>query len=368
MTSNQNEILYALALTKAKHIGDIYARKLIAKLGSAEAVFKEKPKNLSLIDGIGENLVKEISKTNLVAEAETEMQYIDKEDINLWYFKDENYPKRLNQCQDAPILVFNRGNFNIRNKPIISIVGTRKITAQGVDFCNRLVEDLAPLNPVIVSGFAFGTDITAHKAAIEHNLQNIAVLGHGLNKLYPAVHAKYIKSIEQNGGFITDFTSEANFDRKNFVKRNRIIAGMTEATIVVESAEKGGSLITADFANQYNREVFAVPGRPSDRFSLGCNNLIKKQQAHLITCAADIVYLLNWDIEKEKAGKQQSLFVNLNEEEKKVVAVIADKGKEELDNLVIKTNIPGHQLASILLNLELKGKIRPLPGKQYETI
>ena len=368
MIQDKSEILSALALTKANKIGDIYARKLITKLGSAEAVFKERPKNLSLIDGIGEGLIHEISKADLIAEAESEMDFIEKEGIGIWYFKDKDYPKRLNQCQDAPILIFNRGKFDMRNKPMISIVGTRKITAQGIDFCHQLIEDLAPLNPVIVSGFAFGTDITAHKAALDNNLQNIAVLGHGLNKMYPAVHTKYVPSVEANGGFITDFTSDANFDRKNFVKRNRIIAGITEATVVVESAEKGGSLITADLANQYDREVFAVPGRPKDRYSLGCNNLIKKHQAHLITSAADIVYLLNWDIEKEKAGKQQSLFVDLNDDEKKVVSTLAENGKEELDDLVIKTNIPGHQLASILLNLELKGKIRPLPGKQYETI
>jgi len=363
----EEEILYAIALTKAKNIGDISARKLVSTLGSAKAVFEEKAKNIALIDGIGLRQVEEISKANL-NEAEEEMRFIEDHDINTWYFKDKEYPKRLNQCQDAPILLFHKGNFDLVNKPLISIVGTRKITAHGIDICQKLIEDLAPLNPVIISGFAFGTDITAHKAAIEQNLQNIAILGHGLDKIYPAIHSRYVPKLEKNGGFITDFTSEAKFDRKNFVKRNRIIAGMTEATVVIESAEKGGSLITADLANQYNREVFAVPGRPEDRYSIGCNNLIKKNQAHLITSAADIVYLLNWDIEKKKAGIQQSLFVDLDENEKKVIEVLAQDGKKELDDLVIETEIPGHQLASILLNLELKGKIRPLPGKQYETI
>lgn len=368
MNHQEEEIFYAIALLKAKNIGDVIARKLVSKLGSAKAIFREKSKNLELIDGIGKRHIDEIIKANLLVEAENEMRFIEKENINIWYFKDKDYPKRLNQCQDAPILLFHKGTFDIHNKPIISIVGTRKITAHGIDICRKLIEDLSPLNPVIVSGFAFGTDITAHKAAIEEGLQNIAILGHGFDKMYPAVHSRYISAVEKNGGFITDFTSDDKFDRKNFVKRNRIIAGMTEATIVIESAEKGGSLITADFASQYNREVFAIPGRPQDRFSIGCNNLIKKNQAHLITSAADIVYLLNWDIEKEKAGKQQSLFVDLNENEKKVVEVLAENGKKELDDLVIKTNIPSHQLASILLNLELKGKIRPLPGKQYETI
>ncbi len=368
MNHQEEEIFYAIALLKAKNIGDVIARKLVSKLGSAKAIFREKSKNLELIDGIGKRHIDEIIKANLLVEAENEMRFIEKENINIWYFKDKDYPKRLNQCQDAPILLFHKGTFDIHNKPIISIVGTRKITAQGIDICRKLIEDLSPLDPVIVSGFAFGTDITAHKAAIEEGLQNIAILGHGFDKMYPAVHSRYISALEKNGGFITDFTSDDKFDRKNFVKRNRIIAGMTEATIVIESAEKGGSLITADFASQYNREVFAIPGRPQDRFSIGCNNLIKKNQAHLITSAADIVYLLNWDIEKEKAGKQQSLFVDLNENEKKVVEVLAENGKKELDDLVINTNIPSHQLASILLNLELKGKIRPLPGKQYETI
>ena len=368
MNHQQEEIFYAIALSKAKNVGDISARKLVSKLGSAKAVFTEKSKNLALIDGIGKRHIDEIAQKELLVQAECEMRFIEDGNINTWYFKDKGYPKRLNQCQDAPILLFHKGNFDFHNKPIISIVGTRKITAHGIEMCQKIIEDLAPLDPVIVSGFAFGTDITAHKAAIDHGLQNIAVLGHGLNRMYPGVHAKYKSAVEKNGGFITDFTSDDKFDRKNFVKRNRIIAGMTEATLVIESAEKGGSLVTADLANQYNREVFALPGRPKDRYSIGCNNLIKKHQAHLITSAADIVYLLNWDIKKNKAGKQQSLFVDLNENEKKVIEILASSGKRELDDLVLKTNIPGHQLASVLLNLELKGKIRPLPGKQYETI
>ncbi|GGE08536.1 DNA-processing protein DprA [Psychroflexus salis] len=365
---SETELLYRIALQKLPNLGDASAKKLIDRIGSAEAIFKQKENSLLKIDGIGLHKIKYLNDSSYLDEAEKELHYIQTNKIDVSTFDEkEGYPSLLKHCLDGPILLFKRGNIDIQNKKIISIVGTRKITSYGMQFCKQLIADLAVLNPVIVSGFAYGVDITAQKAAIEHNLQTIGCLAHGLDQLYPKAHAKYAPDIEKNGGFITDFCSDDSFDRNNFLKRNRIIAGISEATIVIESADKGGSLVTADIANSYNREVFAVPGRTTDKLSLGCNNLIKKHQAKLITSAADLIYHLNWDIEA-KPVQQTQLFVELNETEQKIADKLQEVGKCELDQLSLHTEIPTYQLASLLLNLELKGVVKPLPGKQFELI
>lgn len=255
----EEQLLYILALQHIPNIGDVTAKKLIQYCGSAEAVFKEKRQILLKIDGIGAKTIQNVFDEHHLKAAEEELLFIKQNNITCLYFKDDNYPQRLKHCVDGPILMFQKGNINIKNQPIISIVGSRKITTNGVAFCEKLVEDLAVYNPIIVSGFAYGTDITAQKAALKHNLQTIGCLAHGLNQIYPKPHEKYMADIEKHGGFFTDFWSTDVFDRNNFLKRNRIIAGLSEATIVIESAKKGGSLVTADIANSYNREVFAVP-------------------------------------------------------------------------------------------------------------
>lgn len=363
----KTELFHLLALLSLPNIGDISAKRLLGKLGSAEAIFKEKKSKLLKIDGIGLNTLKEFGNASYFDEAESELKFIADNNIEVVYFQDKNYPQNLKHCIDAPVLLFQKGNIDLQNKKIISIVGARKATVQGTAFCEKFVEELAPLDPVIVSGFAYGMDIAAHKAAIKHNLQTVACLGHGLNLIYPKQHEKYREQVEFHGGFVTDFWSSAKFDRKNFLKRNRIIAGLSQATIVVESAEKGGSLVTADIANSYDRDVFAVPGRPKDLQSQGCNNLIKQQKANLLTSAADLVYMLNWDLEKPKP-KQQELFVELPQDEQKVLDTLKNLGKSELDNISRESGIPTFQVASLLLNLELKGVVRPLPGKNFEII
>ena len=247
-------------------------------------------------------------------------------------------------------------------------MGTRKITSYGVHFCRKLIADLAPLDPVIISGFAYGVDITAHKMAVECNLQTVACLAHGFNQMYPKTHQKYTQALEKNGGFITEFWSDDSFERTNFLKRNRIIAGLSQATIVIESAEKGGSLVTADIANSYHRDVFAVPGRVNDNQSIGCNNLIKLQRAHLLSKPEDVPYLLNWKLEVEEKPVQKQLFVELDTDEKLIYNFLKDNGKELLDIIALKCNMPTFRVASILLNMELKGVVRPLPGKQFEAI
>jgi len=213
-------------------------------------------------------------------------------------------------------------------------------------------------------------DITAHQAAMDNNLQTIGVLAHGLNQIYPKVHKKYMVKVEENGGFMTEFWSTSDPDRENFLKRNRIIAGMSEATIVIESADRGGSLATANLANDYNREVFAVPGRVTDKYSQGCNNLIKSQRANLLTSAADLIYMLNWDIEDKKKQKpvQKQLFISLEADEQVVYDYLQKNGKALMDVIAVDCNLPVFKISSLLLNMELKGVIRPLPGKLFEAI
>ncbi|WP_142784432.1 DNA-processing protein DprA [Changchengzhania lutea] len=363
------DLLYTLALQHVPNIGDITAKRLIATCGSAEAVLKAKKQNLIKIDGIGLNVLKGLYDSEHLKAAEKEMEFIKTNQIKVSYFTGESYPEKLKHCIDGPILLFQTGNMNLEHRHIISIVGARKITTSGVAFCEELVEKLSPYNPIIVSGFAYGTDITAHKAAIAQDLQTIACLAHGLNQIYPKVHKKYMVDIEKNGGFYTDFWSSDPFDKNNFLKRNRIIAGVSEATIVIESAEKGGSLVTADIANSYNRDVFAVPGRTTDSQSVGCNNLIKHQKAHMLTTPLDVPYILNWQLEDDKKPAiQKQLFVELDSTEKVIYSYLKENDKQVLDVIAINCQLPIFKVAGVLLNMELKGVIRPLPGKLFEVI
>lgn len=365
----EQQLIYTLALQHIPKIGATTAKKLINHCGSAEAVLKEKKSNLLKIDGIGTITIDGLFDAVHIKEAEYELKFIKDNNIETHYFNSDSYPERLKHCIDGPIILFQSGNINLKEKYIISIVGTRKITTNGIVFCEKLVETLSPYNPIIVSGFAYGTDITAQKAAVKHNLQTIGCLAHGLNQIYPKVHKKYVADIERHGGFYTDFWSTDNFDRNNFLKRNRIIAGLSEATIVIESAEKGGSLVTADIANSYNRDVFAVPGRTTDSQSVGCNNLIKQQRAHLLSDPLDVPYLLNWQLDtNEKPTVQKQLFVELDDNEKIIYNYLKHKDKELLDVIAVDCDIPSYKIAGLLLNMELKGVIRPLPGKLFEVI
>lgn len=365
----ETELLYTLALQHVPNIGDITAKKLIGHCGSAQAVFKEKKHKLSAIDGVGRVILDELFKTQNLKEAEQEIKFIQEHNIEVLFFKDDHYPEKLKHCIDGPILLFQSGNINLSAQPIVSIVGTRKITTNGMAFCESLVEALVPYNPIIVSGFAYGTDITAHKAALKHNLQTIGCLAHGLHTIYPKAHKRYMVDIEKNGGFLTDFWSSDTFNRNNFLKRNRVIAGLSEATIVIESAVKGGSLVTADIANSYNRDVFAVPGRTTDSQSVGCNNLIKHQKAHMLSTPLDVPYILNWQLEDyKKPAVQKQLFVELDATEKIIYNYLKENNQQLLDVIAINCQLPTFKVASVLLAMELKGLIRPLPGKLFEMI
>lgn len=362
----EKEILAVLRLQKTKSVGDILSKKLIATVGSAEQIFDEKKNTLQKIHGIGSFAIDNLLDEKNQELAENELDYINKNNINYSYFLEDEYPENLSHCIDAPILFFKDGNIDLSNKRIISVVGTRNMTSYGRDFCENLIEKLAEYNPIIVSGFAYGVDICAHKAAMKNNLQTIGVLAHGLEEIYPKSHKKYIHKVNENGGFITEFFHNESPLRENFLKRNRIVAGISKATIIIESAQRGGSLVTADIANSYDRDVFAVPGKVNDLMSKGCNELIQKNRAHLLQSAEDIVQMLNWDVSKASKPTQKQLFIELTNDEQKVYDYLQKNGQQLLDVIALEIQIPVFKLATILLQMELKNVIKPLPGKMFE--
>jgi len=362
------DLLYLLALQKTEGIGDINAKKLIKHCGSAEGVFKEKSANLLKIEGVGTHKLKGLkNKKLLLAKAEVELAFIQKNNIQVFGFMDSDYPERLKHAIDNPLVLFQKGKIEFKQQRIISIVGTRNITNYGRTFLKKFIKDIAQYNPLIVSGLAYGVDVLAHQLAIENNLQTVGVLAHGLDRIYPSRHQNEANKMQENGGLLTDFWSGTNPDRNNFVKRNRIVAGLSQATIVIESAEKGGSLITADLANSYNRDVFALPGRTTDLYSKGCNNLIKINKASLLQSAKDLAYLLNWEEVKVKPIQKQ-LFVELDDNETIIYNYLLKEGKQTLDIIALHNNLPIFKVSSLLLNLELKGVVRPLHGKLFEAI
>lgn len=365
----KEELLAALRLQKSKLIGDISAKKLISIVGSASGIFEEKNSLLTKIDGVGALTLKSLRDPSVLVAAEQELETITKQNISYSYFLQDDYPENLKHCIDGPILFFKQGNMNLKSTKLISIVGTRNMTSYGRDFCKELILSIKDYQPIIVSGFAYGVDICAHKEALSHGLSTLAVLGSGLGRIYPKVHQQYKSEIQKQGGFITEFWHQEQPLRENFLKRNRIIAGISQATVVIESAEKGGSLVTANIANSYNRDVFAVPGRIQDQFSKGCNHLIKSNQALMLTHPEDLIRFLNWDMPFESPKPvQKQLFIELTPEEQKVYDHLQESGKQLLDSLSLDVKIPIHKLSSILLEMELKGVLRPLPGKQFEVI
>jgi len=371
MNNKEVEIFHTIALIQISEIGCVVAQKLIDVFGSASAVFQLKKSELSGVGNLSENVIKNIvSEKKLAFEiAETEMAFIAKNNIKVLLKNDECFPKRLIHCLDAPLLLYGKGNLDLNPKRSVAIVGTRQYTEYGNKITHQIVETLSTYdNLQIVSGLATGIDTFAHQAALKYGLSTVGVLGHGLQTIYPVGNKKLSVSMQENGGLLSEFTSTTVGNAYNFPRRNRIIAGMADAIVVVEAHAKGGALITAKIGFSYNRDVFAIPGKIGDKASEGCNNLIKNNTAALITSAEDIIKMMMWDDNpprKTEKAKQTRLLLDLTNEEQEIVQILQEKEKLNIDELLLTTSWNITTLSKILLTLEFKGIITCLPGKRY---
>ncbi|MDR1951085.1 MAG: DNA-processing protein DprA [Bacteroidales bacterium] len=363
------ETLYNIGLTLLPGIGDKLGKTLVEFCGSAEAVFKEKKQNLQKIPEIGRIKAQQIISQNVLKRAEEELLFIEKHHIQTLFFKDENYPRRLLHCTDSPLMLYFSGNTDFNVEKVVSIVGTRKCTDYGRDIIAKLLADLKDDKVLVISGLAYGIDTLAHQFALKNQLATVGVLGHGLDRIYPHQNRNLAKKMLENGGLLTDFLSKTNPDAVNFPSRNRIIAGLSDATIVVEAARHGGALITADIANSYSRDVFAVPGRLNDERSEGCNFLIKINKAALFENAQDIRYLLNWDLEHvAKKTVQKKLFIELPDDQRAVFEALQNHPKAVIDELCDLLKLPLSKLSAILLQFQIDGVIEILPGKRWRIL
>jgi DNA processing protein len=369
---NEEELKYRLALHLVKGIGPVSARALISYCGSVENIFKKKKAQLERIPGIGKGRAAGIHRKDLFVRAEEEMNFLYKNEIRPLFCLDENYPSRLKNCEDAPLMLFYKGGANLNHDRMIAVVGTRYITPYGKAMTEKLIEELVRYRVVVVSGLAYGVDVQAHRSALKNGIPTVGVVAHGLDRLYPAENKSIADRMIREGGLVTEYPGRTKPDRENFPARNRIVAGMCDAVVVIESAEKGGALITADLANDYNREVFALPGRTTDVFSRGCHRLIMQNKAMLYESGDDIAAMMGWEDPgrggKKKLPAQHELFSALNEEEQKLIHVLRETGKTGIDVLAQKAQLPVSRTSSVLLNLEFAGILRTLPGKCYELI
>ncbi len=361
----ENNLKYQIAITLLPGIGDIVGRKLISYCGGVEAVFKENKSALQKIPGIGSFIVSSITTTEVLERVEKEMEFINRNSVNPIFYTDPAYPARLNNCEDGPMMLYYKGTANLNSKRILSIVGTRRPTSYGKTITKKLVSDLKSKGITVVSGLAYGIDSIAHSSCLEEDVETIGVLGHGLDRIYPAQNRSLSVKMLQKGGLLTEFMSGTLPDRENFPKRNRIVAGMSDAVIVVESAARGGALITAQLANSYNRDVFAIPGKIEDEYSIGCNRLIKTNRAALAESADDIAYIMGWDDTKPSVKSQRNMFYELNDDQKTVYEMIEESEQISIDAIIIKTNFPSSKVSTILLELEFEGLIQSMPGKRY---
>lgn len=363
---DSNTLRYYIALSHVKNLGHSNAKKLIAACGTPEHLFLEKYNNLNKLK-LTKGIVEQIKKADVLKDADKELNFLEKNKITAITIDEDNYPFRLRQCEDSPLVLYMKGETDLNSRRIISVVGTRDASNYGLSQCNSLIRDLAGTNSVIVSGLAYGIDTCAHESALKFGLDTIAVLGHGLNKLYPPSNRILAKNISEQGCLLSDFSSTNKMMPGNFPSRNRIIAGISDVCVVVESRTSGGSLITADLANSYNREVCAFPGRSSDTFSSGCNYLIKTNKAALIDSAEDLLKIMNWDLKIPKEV-QQSLFDNFNKEEKEIIEILHKHKLVRIDEISSISGNSINKTASILLQLEFKNAVKSMPGKIYSLL
>lgn len=362
-------LIHRLALSMLKGIGPVNARNLVAYCGGVDALFTDPKarKALEKVPGIGPERARAIQDAKVLGAAEKELAFVHKHKLRMLFYLDEDYPKRLKNCDDAPVLLFVRGTAQLDHERTVAIVGTRSPTEHGKRLCVDLVEGLKESDVLIVSGLAYGIDIVAHRTALKAGLRTVGCVAHGLDRIYPGEHATTAKEMTERGGLVSELPSGSKFVPGNFPARNRVIAGLSDCTIVIESGGKGGSLITADIANSYDREVMAFPGRATDPKSEGCNRLIKDSKAHLITGAGDVLKLMEWlPSTRKKVGVQQSMFTELQPEEQVIVNVLKEKGRLDIDSLCFAVGMLPHKASTVLLTMEFNGVVRSLPGKVYE--
>lgn len=360
------ERLSFIALHFTPGIGDFLVKQLVSYCGSAEQVFKTPKSKLLKIPGVGEISVDAIKNGDTFQEAEKELQKAERDDVEIILYTDKKYPHRLKAIEDAPALLYYKGNQNLNVPKAVGIVGTRQATEYGKEMVERICQELVPHQPLIISGLAYGIDIHAHKAALKNNLPTIGVMGSGIDIIYPAAHKETAKKMLSHGALLTENRFGTKPDAHNFPARNRIIAGMCDALIVVEAAEKGGALITADIANGYNKDVFAVPGNLGQTYSEGCNKLIKTNRANLFASVKDLEYIMNWSAETS-AAKQTALDLTVySPDEQTVLRILKERNSPVMiDELSFKSSLPPSQLASLLLTLEFKNAVKSLPGKMF---
>ncbi len=366
-----SELLYQLALTEVPNIGCVHAKILAQQFGTAENIFKAKQQLLEKIEGIGSIRAASIKAFKDFSKAEDEIKFIEKYKIKPLFLTDKDYPKRLLNCYDSPTLLFYKGDADLNASKIIAIIGTRNHTEYGKQQTEKLIKELSSQNVLVVSGMAYGIDAIAHKTSLKNELATVGVLGHGLDQIYPPDHSNLAKDMLKNGGgLLTEFRSNTKPDKHNFPTRNRIVAGMSDATVVIETGEKGGSMITAELANGYNKDVFALPGRVTDNKSAGCNFLIRNNKAILLTDAEELIEIMGWEekIQKAKVKSQKELFIELSKDEKLIVDILNEKESVHIDELNIKSGLSSSSAAAAILSLELQNVIISLPGKLYRLL
>jgi DNA processing protein len=361
------ELQYQIALTLVPNIGDIHAKALINHFGNAKAIFSSNKKELESLEGIGSIRANSIKSFNDFKRAEEEIHFLEKYRITPLFITDKNYPQRLLNCNDSPSILYYKGNADLNSSKIIAVVGTRNNNEYGKNICEKLIEELSTEDIIIVSGLAFGIDSIAHKASIKNNIKTIGVLAHGLDRVYPSQNSSLAKQMITNGGLLTEFRSFTKPDRQNFPSRNRIVAGISDAVIVVETGIKGGSLITAELGNSYNKDVFAFPGRINDAKSEGCNFLIKNNKAGLITCGNDVLENMGWKKKKvPSVKKQKELFIELTDDEKIIVNLLQAQDQIHIDELYLKSKLSSSSVAQAWLMLKMQNIVTSLPGKIYK--
>ena len=358
--------IYKIAFSKLKGIGPVRAVKVLDKLEKINDLFENTLQEIKIQTGLPESFLRALKREEAINLAEKQLNFNHKNAISTHFFLDSSYPRRLRQCSDAPIVIYTKGKMDLNHTQIVSIVGTRNHTEYGKELLKNLITSFKDKNILVVSGLAYGVDIHAHDLCMKNNIQTIGVLGHGLDRIYPSQHKQIAKDMQENGGLLTEFMISTNPDRENFPMRNRIVAGLADATIVIESKERGGSMITAELANDYSRDVFAFPGDIGRQTSEGCNALIKKQKAHLISSGNDFLTFMNWDSKIVPVQKQLEL--NLEPGEATILNLFENDEILHSDIIGMKAEMSASKINVLLFQMEMKNMVEQLPGKRYRIL